>query len=508
MNDTDELFYSQPLRVDNGECWVPGQSLNIDRLLDGVGEPEPDCGVDLFWTEDRLNRLREVFDRARAADGDEITLDDVITRCPEDDEETLRLYVAAGVVWLIARGVGPRWSGLLRLGKRQRVSLPDAVRQLIYERDYVFYDLVWLSRGEGDLDWQMLRYEADRRIAAKEKRGQFGKLPDALDAFGCLRLRARALRAIEAPAVRRLGRDEDRLLALYPSKTRSKGKLARENAQLIYVLRLLDIEISGLSWDSVRRQVLALGASKSESWRKVAVVHSWTSGHWIKPESLETRTRKLVQMIVQDDRPTLDGLGGSSSNMIVQDDRLRLDDHCSRARVVAGSSVSSITGWNEHFVSSNSSVFVGIDPGKHGALAIVCDGLLVTWKMPGQDGAQQLLEIAQIAARSRARIYVEHVNPWSAMNSQAAFSFGRSAERAELPFRMMGLNVELVTPPSWQSLLGVSGQDDQRQRAERLSQLLVERFDILEPDLSALTDGEIDAALIAVSAALAGAIEV
>jgi hypothetical protein len=73
---------------------------------------------------------------------------------------------------------------------------------------------------------------------------------------------------------------------------------------------------------------------------------------------------------------------------------------------------------------------------------------------------------------------------------------------------MMGLNVELVTPPSWQAPVGVTGQDDQRQRAERLSTLLTEHFDVLDPDLTALTDGEIDAALIAVSAALAGAIEV
>lgn len=513
MNDTGLFWDGQRFSVDNGERWVPGQSLKIDRLLDGVGEPEaePDCEPDLFWSESRLSDLRMVFDagRNRAADGSlaidvESVLDHFVQNSP-DDEETLRLRVGAGVVFAAGYGIAPRWSGLLRLGRRKRVALPEGLRQLIFERDYVFFDLIWLSRDEPDLDWQLMRDEADRRIAAKEKKGQFGKLPDVLDAFGCLRLRARALRAIEAPAVRRCGPDEDRLLALYPSKSRSKGKLARENSLLIYAMRLLEIEVAGLSWDAVKRQVLTLGSTRTEAWGKVAEVYSWIAGKRIKPESLETRTRKLVQMIVQDDRPRLDGLGGSSSKMIVQDDRPRLDDHCSRGRVVAGSGSCSITGWNDYIVSSNSSVFVGVDPGKHGAIAIACDGLLVTWAMPDEDEAPLLLTIAQLAAQSNARVYVEHVNPWNGMNSQAAFSFGRSAERAELPFRMMGLNVELVTPPSWQSLVGVTGPDDQRQRAERLSQLLTERFDVLEPDLGAFSDGEIDAGLIAVSAALAGA---
>lgn len=528
MGEKDDLQdwqrITESLNVSDGTAWMPGASVpsnqDIDDVLDVVVDPGqqlPTVDTRTFWTESRLETLRNCFDIGRQYEPSPIDLLQRVMRHIEGSDDANMIRQAAGVLAAAAvgLGIGPRWCGLYGFGRRKRVKMPQDVRSLIFDEDYLFFDLLWLNRDVNQLDFQQIREEADQRLTAKERRGQFGKLPTAPEAFGCLRYRARALRAVESPAIRRVSRDQDWLLELYPRKTRSKSELAAQGARRLYVLRLLGIDVVGMDWDEVRKQVLMLGDSREAAWSRVAEVESWLTGERIKSESLESGIRNLVRMLVQHP-PTGGRKGRSSSNIIVQYDRSILDDHSFQGTSFDGSSVNSIPGWSRPLSSDSSPVVVGVDPGRKGGLAMLWDGHLQTLSMPGEDDAEQLREIAELAVQVGASVFVEQVNPFTQkpkrgddqtqkekkFDIQAAFTFGRSRERAELPFRMFGLPIELLTPPSWQPLVGITGKDNEDRRKERLAELLNERFDILEPDLSDLNDGEVDAALIAVAGAI------
>lgn len=120
---------------------------------------------------------------------------------------------------------------------------------------------------------------------------------------------------------------------------------------------------------------------------------------------------------------------------------------------------------------------IGIDPGVHGAIAIIDDvgRLLDVIDMPatveanGRSATSAPL-LAPIIARSQARIaFVEFVGARPTDAKIAAFSFGRARGVIEGVCGALSLPIVFLTPPTWKRLAdippGLENKDLARTRA-------------------------------------------
>jgi len=124
-----------------------------------------------------------------------------------------------------------------------------------------------------------------------------------------------------------------------------------------------------------------------------------------------------------------------------------------------------------------SQTILGIDPGAHGAIAVLSEGgeLLEVVDMPttpeanGRTATNAPL-LAGILARAHARVaFCEFVGARPTDAKAAAFSFGRARGVIEGCAGALGLPVVLLTPPAWKRLSdippGAENKDMARTRA-------------------------------------------
>ena len=128
--------------------------------------------------------------------------------------------------------------------------------------------------------------------------------------------------------------------------------------------------------------------------------------------------------------------------------------------------------------------------------------IVKNWQMPVRDGfevdVEKLNEIVAEVKEREAIVFVEEMKPFTnekkRTSPQAAYSMGRAREQAELPFRLAGLQVDLVQPKFWKKELGVNRDDGTDIKKGKLATYLSGWV----PG-HRLSDGEVDAGLIAVA---------
>ena len=116
-------------------------------------------------------------------------------------------------------------------------------------------------------------------------------------------------------------------------------------------------------------------------------------------------------------------------------------------------------------------VFVGIDPGLKGAIAVIYPtGEVWTHRLPLLDGSVDGVVISHWLGGDKLRGAVvahEKVHSMPDQSSQSSFTFGRNYEASVLACRIAGVRLELVTPQAWKKaiLAGVGKGDKNKKKA-------------------------------------------
>lgn len=98
-------------------------------------------------------------------------------------------------------------------------------------------------------------------------------------------------------------------------------------------------------------------------------------------------------------------------------------------------------------------VFVGIDPGRQGGIAVLSSTGVVAHKMPETE-ADLLAVLEDIGLQFQAHAMLEHV--WSIPGQGGAFKFGRSVGHLEMALTAARIPFDRALPRKWQLALGVA----------------------------------------------------
>lgn len=121
---------------------------------------------------------------------------------------------------------------------------------------------------------------------------------------------------------------------------------------------------------------------------------------------------------------------------------------------------------------------VGVDPGAHGALALLTDTVLAgVYDMPKLLVRRGKTDKAEVDGYSLATllkslapdvVYIEQVGGLPGQSASAAFNFGRAAGAVEYACKALGYRVEMIAPMTWKRAMRLNGgKDDSRALAMR-----------------------------------------
>jgi crossover junction endodeoxyribonuclease RuvC len=96
------------------------------------------------------------------------------------------------------------------------------------------------------------------------------------------------------------------------------------------------------------------------------------------------------------------------------------------------------------------STYIGIDPGKNGAIAFIADGAMIVHSMPKTPRDMWVL----LSPFEGSRCVLEKVASMPGQGVKSMFTFGRYYGMAEGIVAAAGLRTELVKPERWQTALG------------------------------------------------------
>jgi len=107
-------------------------------------------------------------------------------------------------------------------------------------------------------------------------------------------------------------------------------------------------------------------------------------------------------------------------------------------------------------------MFIGIDPGKHGAMCFLGpnDPLFIT--MNPDYAANRILQRLAVTALGPDPVYIalESVHSLYRMTAKSNFTFGGMFWRARTILNCASMPYELVTPKAWQQAVGVPAKKD------------------------------------------------
>jgi len=120
----------------------------------------------------------------------------------------------------------------------------------------------------------------------------------------------------------------------------------------------------------------------------------------------------------------------------------------------------------------------GVDPGAHGALALLVDGVLTdTTHTPVFYVRRGKTDKAEVNGAALAALFrewrldiavIERVGGIPGQSASASFNFGRAAGVVEGVLHALGVRVDFVSPPTWRRGLHINpGKDGSRESACR-----------------------------------------
>ena len=120
-----------------------------------------------------------------------------------------------------------------------------------------------------------------------------------------------------------------------------------------------------------------------------------------------------------------------------------------------------------------STLFIGVDPGKSGAIAFLDEALGERWFIKGDSTDHDLAEAVADASSQYDRVFavVERVSSSPQMGVKSAFTFGESFGKVQMVLAALKVPYELVSPSKWQGEMKCRTKGDKnvtKREAQRL----------------------------------------
>ena len=98
-------------------------------------------------------------------------------------------------------------------------------------------------------------------------------------------------------------------------------------------------------------------------------------------------------------------------------------------------------------------IYIGVDPGKSGAIAVLKDGEITGFKMP--EDVFGMIELFKSIAKDgdSVKAVIEKVHSMPGDGSQGAFTFGKNAGQLEGVLAALGFPTIEATPQNWMKLI-------------------------------------------------------
>lgn len=109
-------------------------------------------------------------------------------------------------------------------------------------------------------------------------------------------------------------------------------------------------------------------------------------------------------------------------------------------------------------------IYVGIDPGKKGAMAVLDSGVVALALF--EDG--KYAEVLKSLSGQDVRVCLEHVNAMPGQGVTSMFSFGENFGYIRGLLEAFGLPYELVRPQKWKKEFGISDKNASIEVCKRL----------------------------------------
>ncbi len=147
--------------------------------------------------------------------------------------------------------------------------------------------------------------------------------------------------------------------------------------------------------------------------------------------------------------------------------------------------------------------YVGIDPGKKGALAFIRESGITSFPTPiiGKEYDKQEMcnIIRNLNEEFDIHVVLENINSHSALGRQSAFVMGKGVAYWEMALVAFGVSYTMATPQQWQKMMweGVPKQKNSKNTSLLAAKrLFPEESFLATPRSSVPHDGIVDAILI------------
>lgn len=100
-------------------------------------------------------------------------------------------------------------------------------------------------------------------------------------------------------------------------------------------------------------------------------------------------------------------------------------------------------------------IYIGIDPGKSGAMAVIFDGMDETMLVPFDEA--KYINVLQNLSGHHAKSCLEHVTAMPKQGVTSMFHFGENFGYIKGLLEANGIPYELVRPQKWKKEFGITG---------------------------------------------------
>ena len=111
-------------------------------------------------------------------------------------------------------------------------------------------------------------------------------------------------------------------------------------------------------------------------------------------------------------------------------------------------------------------IYIGIDPGKSGAMALIFDGMDETVLVPFNE--QEYCNILRKTSGQRVLTCLEHVGAMPGQGVTSMFNFGQNFGYIKGLLEAFGIPYELVRPQKWKKEFGISDKNSSVECCKRL----------------------------------------
>ena len=143
-------------------------------------------------------------------------------------------------------------------------------------------------------------------------------------------------------------------------------------------------------------------------------------------------------------------------------------------------------------------IYIGIDPGAKGAVAILSEDKIQIIDCPPT--IAEMADILRPDGGPRTIAIIEKVNPFYKSSAKSAFTFGGNFFAWQMALACFQIPYEFVTPRKWQGVMFDSAKklaDTKQQSFERATRLYPSLDISLKTPRGKILDGRCDALLIA-----------